>query len=142
MLFRSVADEVRKLAEKTMSATGQVGESVRGIQNGARANMDNMEKSVQAIGEVTALAREAGISLGAIVTLVQDAAREVHEITLASDEQNRVSDSIASVMSEINGISQDTLTSMHEAAAEVSKLSEQVRDLMILTRDLTHEDAA
>ncbi len=66
----------------------------------------------------------------------------MHEITLASDEQNRVSDSIASVMSEINGISQDTLTSMHEAAAEVSKLSEQVRDLMILTRDLTHEDAA
>ena len=140
--FAVVADEVRKLAEKTMSATGQVGESVRGIQNGARANMDNMEKSVQAIGEVTALAREAGISLGAIVTLVQDAAREVHEITLASDEQNRFSDSIASVMSEINGISQDTLTSMHEAAAEVSKLSEQVRDLMILTRDLTHEDAA
>lgn len=140
--FAVVADEVRKLAEKTMSATGQVGESVRGIQSGARANMDSMETSVQAIGDVTALAREAGIALDAIVTLVQESAREVHEITLASDEQHRVSGSIAGVMSEINGISQDTLTSMHEAAAEVTKLSEQVRDLMLLTHDLTREEAA
>lgn len=140
--FAVVADEVRKLAEKTRSATGQVGDSVRGIQSGARANMDSMETSVQAIGEVTTLAREAGVALGAIVTLVQEATKEVHEITLASDEQHRVSGSIASVMNEINGISQDTLTSMHEAATEVAKLSEQVRDLMLLTHDLTREEPA
>ena len=45
--FAVVADEVRKLAEKTMTATKQVGDAIRGIQDGTRKNIENVERSAQ-----------------------------------------------------------------------------------------------
>ena len=134
--FAVVADEVRKLAEKTMSATSQVGDAVRGIQEGARRNIINMERSVESITDVTDLARQSGASLGQIVELAQEAAKEVDGITIASAEQNRTSDSITEAMGEINNISQATLISMREAAGVVEELGSQMRELSELTEAL------
>ena len=41
--FAVVADEVRKLAEKTMTATREVGEAIKGIQDGTKKNVENVE---------------------------------------------------------------------------------------------------
>lgn len=58
--FAVVADEVRKLAEKTMQATVEVGNAIRGVQNSADKNVRNVDASVVSIAEATRLAREAG----------------------------------------------------------------------------------
>ncbi len=58
--FAVVADEVRKLAEKTMTATNEVGSAIRGIQKSARKNIDNTEKATAAIEEGTGMARRSG----------------------------------------------------------------------------------
>ena len=69
--FAVVADEVRKLAEKTMTATGEVGEAIRNIQVGTQKNMSNVEQSVQAVVSATALADKSGNALVDIVNLVE-----------------------------------------------------------------------
>ncbi|HWR04594.1 MAG TPA: methyl-accepting chemotaxis protein, partial [Humidesulfovibrio sp.] len=43
--FAVVADEVRKLAEKTMTATKEVGDAIRGIQDGTRKNLEGVERA-------------------------------------------------------------------------------------------------
>lgn len=134
--FAVVADEVRKLAEKTMGATGQVEQSVKGIQEGARKNRVNVGKSVDSIANTMDLVRQSGMALENIVKLVGDAANEIHAITEASKEQSRASDSITEALGQINVICQENLVSMQAAANMVSQLSGQVDELTSLTEAL------
>ena len=48
-----VADEVRKLAEKTMSATNEVGSAIQAIQAGTQRNMQSMAHAAQAVERET-----------------------------------------------------------------------------------------
>ncbi len=58
--FAVVADEVRKLAEKTMTATREVGNAIAGIQASTQRNMQGMDGAVDAVARVTALAEDSG----------------------------------------------------------------------------------
>ncbi|GKT21909.1 Chemotaxis methyl-accepting receptor like protein, partial [Aduncisulcus paluster] len=58
--FAVVADEVRKLAEKTVSATNEVGEAISGIQNGTASSISRMEETSKVVESSTELAGQAG----------------------------------------------------------------------------------
>jgi len=62
--FAVVADEVRKLAEKTMSATREVGANITTIQQSARANIGEVEQAAKAVTEATGLANTSGQATG------------------------------------------------------------------------------
>ena len=59
--FAVVADEVRKLAEKTMTATKEVGEAVGAIQAGTQENIMGMEEASLSVVKSTELANRLGI---------------------------------------------------------------------------------
>ena len=58
--FAVVADEVRKLAEKTMTATHEVGAAITGVQQGTQSSIATaaMEQSAQAVFELARQAAE------------------------------------------------------------------------------------
>lgn len=140
--FAVVADEVRKLAEKTMSATVQVRDAVKNIQDGARKNMDHMEKSVKSINIVNEMSQQSGNALATIVDMGQSVTNQVAHITNASDEQTRAAESITTAMNEINKISQDTLEFTSAAAEDLDKLNEQLHNLVELTKELNQDISA
>ena len=78
--FAVVADEVRKLAEKTMAATKEVGDAIRGIQGGTQKNVVNVEASVAKIDAATGLANLSGQALEDIVRLVDLTTDQVRAI--------------------------------------------------------------
>jgi len=84
--FAVVADEVRKLAEKTMAATKEVGEAIRGIQDGARKNLENVDRAVTTVEQATGLANQSGEALREIVALVEQATDQVRSIATASEQ--------------------------------------------------------
>jgi methyl-accepting chemotaxis protein len=92
--FAVVADEVRKLAEKTMTATKEVGQAIQGIQQGTRRNMDGVDQAVRAIEQATALTGRSGEALRTIVTLVDRATDQVRSIASASEQQSAASEEI------------------------------------------------
>jgi Methyl-accepting chemotaxis protein len=61
--FAVVADEVRKLAEKTMLATNEVGDSIKGIQTSATANRERVILAAQATSQANELATVSGNAL-------------------------------------------------------------------------------
>ena len=61
--FAVVADEVRKLAEKTMTATHEVGAVITGIQEGTRKSVAGVNLSINTIQEATNLANQSGQTL-------------------------------------------------------------------------------
>ncbi|WP_353116165.1 methyl-accepting chemotaxis protein [Nitratidesulfovibrio sp.] len=134
--FAVVADEVRKLAEKTMTATKEVGEAINGIQGGTRKNMDNVDRSARTIEEATTLAERSGAALHRIVQLVQQASDQVRSIATASEQQSAASEEISRSVEHVATISSETSQAMGQASQAMSELARQSQVLQTLIADM------
>ena len=131
--FAVVADEVRKLAEKTMSATQEVGSAIGSIQHSTSLSIKSMEQTSEMVGTSTELTREAGESLAKIIRLIEETADQVRAIATASEEQSATSEEINRTTEEVNAIAADTAEAMTQSAAamdDMAQLSEQLRNLI------------
>lgn len=137
--FAVVADEVRKLAEKTMTATKEVGDAIRGIQDGTRKNIDNVENAVHKIGAVTGLAGESGTALNEIVMLVDLTTDQVRSIATASEQQSAASDEINRSIEDVHRISAETSDAMRQSAQAVGELANQSQALKNLIEQMKDE---
>jgi len=121
--FAVVADEVRKLAEKTMTATKEVGDTIRAIQESAKLNQDRMEDANRLIEQATGLASQSGTALKEIVSMAQTTALSSREIVTASQEQTRTAEGIANSAQEVRRIADQTDGGMHQASSAVEHLA-------------------
>ena len=131
--FAVVADEVRKLAEKTMTATKEVGQAINKIQHGARQNVDATGRAVEAVIRSTDLSTRSGTTLSSIVGMVDTTADKVRGIATASEEQSAASEQISRSTEEINRIAQETASIMNQssgAVAEVARLAGELRRII------------
>jgi methyl-accepting chemotaxis protein len=138
--FAVVADEVRKLAEKTMTATREVGEAIRGIQDGAKKNIGNVELAVGSIDAATGLAGQSGDSLKEIVGLVDVTSEQVRSIATAAEEQSATSEEINRSIEDIRRISAETSDGMRQSAQAVGELASQALVLKGLIADMKGGD--
>ncbi len=136
--FAVVADEVRKLAEKTMSATKEVGEAVSAIQSGTKHSIRDMEKASVIVAKSTDYASEAGQALTSIVTIVESTADQVRAIATASEQQSAASEEINRDTEEVNRIALETSQTMEESATAVQELSRLAGELQSVIEKLTN----
>ncbi len=134
--FAVVADEVRKLAEKTMTATTEVGNSIRGIQETTNMNIERVGDSARSAATATDLAAISGNSLAEIVALVNTNTTLISGIAAAAEEQSASSGEINGSIEEINNIATTTATGMTQASQAVHELSEMALELQNLLEKL------
>jgi len=134
--FAVVADEVRKLAEKTMTATKEVGDAINGIQNGTQKNIENVDRAVRMIDDATGLASKSGESLGEIVSLVDLTTDQVRSIATASEQQSSASEEINRSIEDVSRISSETSDAMRQSALAVGDLANQAQVLKTLVDGL------
>ena len=127
--FAVVADEVRKLAEKTMGATQEVHKATIDIQNGAKANINNMQQVAQAVTNATELSRKSGVALAEIVDLVSQSSQQIVSIAAAAEEQSATSEEITRSVNEVTDIAKNTETLATEAARNVNTLADLAHQL-------------
>ena len=140
--FAVVADEVRKLAEKTMTATKEVGDAIRGIQESTQRNIANVDASGKVIEEATSLANTSGATLHEIVALVDQASDQVRAIAAASQEQSAASEQINRSIEQVAQISSETSQAMTDAAQAVTDLTNQTNILTQLINGMKQEGGA
>ncbi len=141
--FAVVADEVRKLAEKTMTATKEVGSAIRSIQESSKAAGNEMQQALAAVQEVTESANASGLALRRIVELADKTSLQVQSIATAAEEQSATSEQINRAVDEITRIATDTMETMNRAATDVFSLSGRASDLkLIISRMQGGEDSA
>ncbi|MCK9240946.1 heme NO-binding domain-containing protein, partial [Desulfocurvus sp.] len=138
--FAVVADEVRKLAEKTMTATKEVGDVIKAIQQAVRDNQRSMESAAGAVGDATSLAGESGRALREIVQLVDDNAGQAQSIAAASEEQSAASEEINRAIEEVNAVAGDTAEGMGAASSAVKELAGLAAELQELFEELLGKD--
>jgi methyl-accepting chemotaxis protein len=127
--FAVVADEVRKLAEKTMTATKEVGVAIRDIQEATKTNYVTVGQAVEAIGEITKLAGESRDSLTRIVELVEQTNDQIQSIAASSEQQSSASEEINRSLEDVNRISTETADAMSQSAQAVVELANQAQIL-------------
>jgi methyl-accepting chemotaxis protein len=127
--FAVVADEVRKLAEKTMSATGEVGSLINTIQQSAKTTIREVGNAVSNISSATDLANSSGEALKEIVDLARESNAVITSIAAATEEQSAASDEIDKALKEINEIVRRTTDDMMQSSAAVQALSGTAQEL-------------
>ena len=127
--FAVVADEVRKLAEKTMTATKEVGQAVVSIQQSVAGNIQNVDKAAVAVSEATGLAGKSGDVLREILELAEASAREVAGIAAAAEQQSAAAEQINKAMNEVSEVVESTSSGMHESAQAVHALADLSGDM-------------
>ena len=131
--FAVVADEVRKLAEKTMTATKDVGDVITSIQQGTENNLRNVDEAGEAVDMATELVDESGKALNEILRLVEDNSHQVGGIAHSSLEQARIGREIKRDMDGVRDISMHTAQGMRRSLQTVESMGDEIEELAKLT---------
>ncbi len=130
--FAVVADEVRKLAERTTSATSEVGGIIKEIQNRVESAVSSIEYVSTKVERGVDLSSKAGNELKNIVDGVEDLQMMVQQIASAIEEMSATSDQISKDIESISAISHDTSQSSNEvsrASLELSTLGVRLQSI-------------
>jgi methyl-accepting chemotaxis protein len=127
--FAVVADEVRKLAEKTMTATQEVGSAITAIQDGTRKSVGIMELAERDVQQSVDMSGRVGDALGEILTVSLATADMVRNIAAAAEEQSATSEQITRSTDEVNTVASETADAMNQSAQAVSDLARMAEDL-------------
>ncbi|MDR2669841.1 MAG: methyl-accepting chemotaxis protein [Desulfovibrio sp.] len=134
--FAVVADEVRKLAEKTMTATKDVTDAVRSIQEGTHKSIESVDRTGTNISSTVELVNKSGGSLSEIVEEAATSADRVRGIASAAEEQSATSAEISGALSEINSSAEASAELMRRSVGAVGDVASQVRELHELVAQL------
>ncbi|GIU41536.1 methyl-accepting chemotaxis protein [Shewanella sairae] len=133
--FAVVADEVRALAERTTQATNEVGNIIKVIQSGTEQAVNSTVESKQLTEIGVSQSAGANTALEQIVDSTQNVKSMVHAIATAAEEQTAVTKEIATDITIIHDISEQTLELAARGADNSRVLAEKVSDLdTLLTR--------
>lgn len=131
--FAVVADEVRKLAEKTMTATDEVGKAIKAIQDGAQRSIQGVKLASEAVEQSTEIAHSSGQTLERISEIVNGTSDQVQSIAAAAEQQSATSEEINRAVDDINSIASRTAEGMHaanEASTELVRMSDELNTLI------------
>ncbi len=134
--FAVVADEVRKLAEKTMSATGEVGSAIRGIQERTQKSIQALTVTTANLENATELVNNSGTSLSAIVQETVRMSEQIADIAAAAEEQSVSSKEIGNSLTDVMSNAESVAAITRESAAAVVGLSRQAQELQTLVARL------
>lgn len=127
--FAVVADEVRKLAEKAATATREVGDLIKGIQNTVTEAVAAMNEGAAEVENGAARASEAGHSLDTILQAVETVNLQVGEISTAAQGMMTSSSELVGAMESVSAVVEENTAATEEMAANSVEVTQTIADI-------------
>lgn len=132
--FAVVADEVRRLAERSATATGQIGNLLGKIQSATAACVAGMAEASREAAEGSALSHEAGDALASIEQAVALTVTRVQEIHGQIQAVVQTSSRMEMAINEMAAISEENTAATEEMASASSQMAASVRSVEDVAR--------
>ena len=127
--FAVVADEVRKLAEGTTSATKEIAQMIKSIQDGTKTAVGAMQEGSTQVEVGVKFTGRAGESLRQIIQMSERVGEMIVQIATAATEQSRASDEINQNMGRIATLVNQSADGAQHSAKACQNLSGLALDL-------------
>ena len=127
--FTVVAEEVRKLAERTSTATKEIGALITGIQNETNEVVTSMETQTEQVEHESSIISEAGNTLNRIREYSVQSAELANEIDLSAQQQVRGSNGIVKAMETISVIAREAQNGAKHTRQSTEALNELALEL-------------
>lgn len=131
--FAVVADEVRGLAQRTSTATEEIGQLIDSLHNGTDEVTRLLDNSKNLTEQSVALSRKAGHALSQITDTVSSIQGMNQQIATASEEQSVVAEQINRSVLNVRDVSDQTSAASEQTAAssgELEQLGQQLRGMV------------
>ncbi|KJR42196.1 methyl-accepting chemotaxis sensory transducer [Candidatus Magnetoovum chiemensis] len=112
--FAVVADEVRKLAEKTMKATGEIGQRIKKVQSDSSETISSMQDTSKEVQKATDNINNVDINLTSMIQIMETVREQILYISESIQQQSAETNNItlniektSSIANHVKDISQD-----------------------------------
>jgi len=122
--FAVVADEVRKLAERTGTATSEIGSMIDAIQHETSTVVETMQAGGDKVVQGVKLADDAAAALEKIKAQALEAVESVNAIAAATREQQAASSDIARNVERIAQMTEESGASISDSAESARQLEQ------------------
>ena len=130
--FAVVADEVRKLAERTTTATKEIAQMIKNIQDETKMAVVAMEQGTKQVEEGVQTTSQAGDALKEIIQMAEEVGEMITHIATAATEQSSASEQVNNNMEQIAKLVQESAVGAQQSAKACQDLSGLAFDLQKL----------
>jgi len=133
--FAVVADEVRKLAERASSATREIGELIKGIQNTVTEAVAAMNAGAREVENGVVRANQSGQALQSILSAVELVNRQVNEIAGAAQKINTSSTDLVTAMDSVAAVVQENINAADEMSGSSKVVAQAVESIASVSEE-------
>jgi len=133
--FAVVADEVRKLAEKSATATKEIGGLIRGIQQTVTEAVQAMDEGAKEVEVGVLRANEAGAALADILSAAETVTRQAEAIAAAAQQMSASSEEMVSAMETVSAIVEENTAATEEMAASSGEITLAIESIASVSEE-------
>ncbi|MEW5959806.1 MAG: methyl-accepting chemotaxis protein, partial [Chloroflexota bacterium] len=135
--FAVVADEVRKLAEKSATATREISDLIRVIQESVAEAVAAMTEGADEVENGVARAHEAGQALNRILQAIGQVNDQMEQIAAAAEQMSASSGELVGAMDNVSAVVEENSAATEEMAAQVEEVTASTQSLSAMAQELT-----
>jgi methyl-accepting chemotaxis protein len=133
--FAVVADEVRKLAERSSSATKEIGALIKGIQATVSDAVTAMQESAQEVEAGVSRADQSGQALNDILTAAQAVLAQAEEAAKAAAKMSSASDELVASMDSVSAVVEENTAATEEMAAGSNEVTQAIENIASVSEE-------
>jgi len=133
--FAVVADEVRKLAEKSASATKEIGSLIAQIQRTVAEAVRAMSESASDVERGVTLAGQAGASIGNFVKAAQEGQEFGEAIVAQAKSMNALVNELVKTMESVSAVVKGNTAATEQMAVNSSEVTQAIENIASVSEE-------
>ncbi|NMC11678.1 MAG: methyl-accepting chemotaxis protein, partial [Chloroflexi bacterium] len=133
--FAVVADEVRKLAERSSSATKEIGALIKGIQAAVSDAVTAMQESAQEVEAGVSRADQSGQALNDILAAAEAVLSQAEEAAKAASKMSAASDELVAAMDSVSAVVEENTAATEQMAAGSNEVTQAIENIASVSEE-------
>ena len=133
--FAVVADEVRKLAERSSSATKEIGALIKGIQKTVSEAVTAMSESAREVEAGVEHANKSDLALKQILEAAETVNKQVEEIATAAQHISLSSNELVGAMDSVSAVVEENTAAAEQMSANSSEVTQAIESIASVSEE-------